>query len=157
SEKAEHIWLFHEDFFTLFGYVNDKAPRFRGLHEYFVGWYGMAKEEAAKTSGPQLDQITVAPALDLAMIGAGGLMGIRAGASLMIGAVLNYIILVPWMIDTGDILTDPKRGVYTLRTVTQWSLWPGVAAMVVVSFAGLAAKPSVITGAFHGLFGKKKD
>ena len=37
------------------------------------------------------------------MMAAGGLMGIRTGVSLLVGAVINYCLLAPWMIQRGDI------------------------------------------------------
>lgn len=132
DEGAKRIWVLHEDLFQLFGLTGDRVPTFRGI---------------------KMNQLTVVPALDLALMGAGGLMGIRAGASLLIGAILNYLILVPWMIDLGDI--KPVNGAYSFRVITTWSLWPGVAAMVVASFVAFFAKPAVITSAFHGLFGKR--
>ena len=134
KEGTGRIWLFHEDLFELFGLMGDKTPKLRGV---------------------PLSQLTIVPALDIAMIGAGGLMGIRAGASLLVGAILNYVILVPWMIERGDIQTSPE-GVYTFRTITQWSLWPGVAAMVVASFVAFLSKPASIVSAFHGLRGKRR-
>lgn len=139
------LWVLHEEFFKLFGVAEDKIPKIRGV---------------------ALTQLTIIPAFDIAMIGAGGLMGIRAGVSLMIGAILNYAILAPWMIELGSI--TPKIGaggkaligpngefIYGLRQITLWSLWPGVAAMVVASFVSFFSKPDVIIGAFRGLTGKK--
>lgn len=134
DEGSKRIWVFHEDLFQLFGLTGDRALTWRGI---------------------KLSQLTVVPALDLALMGAGGLMGIRAGASLMLGAILNYLILAPWMISVGDI--KPVNGAYGFRVITQWSLWPGVAAMVVASFVAFFAKPAVITSAFHGMFGKRSD
>ena len=43
-------------------------------------------------------QLALSPALDLAMFGAGGLMGIRAAGSLLLGHVLNFVVIVPGMI-----------------------------------------------------------
>jgi uncharacterized oligopeptide transporter (OPT) family protein len=107
-------------------------------------------------------QMTITPALDLALMGAGGLMGIKAASSLFIGAVLNYCILCPWMATQGEIL--PRTGsieagdaTYGMRVVTLWALWPGVACMVVASFVAFFAKPQLIIGAFKGMFSKKKD
>ena len=134
DEGSKRIWVLHEDLFQLFGLTGDRALTWRGI---------------------KLSQLTVVPALDLALMGAGGLMGIRAGASLMLGAILNYLILAPWMIEVGDI--KPVNGAYGFRVITQWSLWPGVAAMVVASFVAFFAKPAVITSAFHGMFGKRRD
>lgn len=116
-------------------------------------------------------QLTITPALDVALIGAGGLMGIRAGVSLLIGGILNYFILVPWMIHRKDILpSKPPEGFaeavmspalldgmnYGMRQITLWSLWPGVTIMVVASFVVFFAKPKIIFSAIAGLFRKKK-
>jgi len=107
-------------------------------------------------------QLTITPALDVALIGAGGLMGIRGGVSLLIGSVLNYFILVPWMASIGEL--KPLRGtleagdaVFGLRQITLWSLWPGVSCMVFASFVAFFAKPKVIIGAFKSLMGKKSN
>lgn len=133
SEGSKKMWVFHEDLFQFFGLTGSKTP---------------------KLGGVPMSQLTITPALDLAMIGAGGLMGIRAGASLLVGAILNYVILAPWMISVGDIKPN-ENGDFTFRLITQWSLWPGVAAMVVASFVVFLSKPAVITSAFHGLMGKR--
>lgn len=132
--KLESFWHFHEDLFPLFGLTGDKAPKLRGI---------------------DMKQLTISPALDIAMMGAGGLMGIKAGSSLMLGAVLNYVILVPWMIDLGEIKPKPD-GTFGMRIITLWALWPGVAAMVVASFVSLFSKPQLILSAFSGLSGKKR-
>ncbi len=116
-------------------------------------------------------QLTITPALDVALIGAGGLMGIRAGTSLLIGGILNYCILVPWMIHRKDILPSrPPEGFaemvlspaildgmnYGMRQITLWSLWPGVSIMVIASFVVFFAKPKIILSAVAGLFRRKK-
>ena len=43
------------------------------------------------------------------MIGAGAIMGIRAGASLLVGALIGYGILTPMAIKNGDIVHDPPK------------------------------------------------
>lgn len=113
-----------------------------------------------KLANIDIRQFTITPALDISLMGAGGLMGIRGGFSLLVGAVLNYVILAPWMASIGEI--RPVRGVvaegtavFGLRQITLWSLWPGVACMVVASFVAFFAKPKVILGAFKGVFGKR--
>ena len=156
----------------------------------FLDW---AKIPIPKLRGVELRQLTIMPLADVALFGAGGLMGIRAGSSLMLGAVLNYMILAPWMIELGEIKpkVDPAfapllwgpclspigtalPGIavdwqspigealskvgrkFSMREITLWSLWPGVAAMVVASFVALLSKPDVFVKAFHGLTGKKQ-
>jgi len=131
KEKVFHL---HEDLFKLFGLTGDRALKLRGI---------------------DVNQLTISPTFDVAMIGAGGLMGIRAGVSLLIGAVLNYVILAPWMIELGEIKPKADGITYGMRQITIWALWPGVAAMVVASFVSFFSKPDVITSAFRGLTGKR--
>ena len=130
----EKVWHFAEDLFDLFHVTEKNVPRLRGI---------------------DVRQLTISPALDIAMIGAGGLMGIRAGTSLLLGAMLNYFWLAPWMIQIGDIKAKADGISYGMRQITLWSLWPGVAAMVIASFVAFFSKPDVITSAFRGLTGKK--
>lgn len=130
----DKVWHLKEDFFQMFGLVGERSPKIRGI---------------------PVEQLTVSPALDVAMIGAGGLMGIRAANSLLLGAIINFCWLAPWMVEAGQIQKNAK-GLVTFRQITMWSLWPGVAAMVVASFVPLLAKPEVFVGAFRGLLGKKK-
>ncbi|HEY4259020.1 MAG TPA: OPT family oligopeptide transporter [Schlesneria sp.] len=130
KDKVLHL---HEDLFQLFGLTGANAPKLRGV---------------------DINQLTISPTVDVALIGAGGLMGIRAGVSLLIGAILNYVILTPWMIELGEIKPKPD-GTFGMRQITIWALWPGVAAMVVASFVSFFSKPDVITSAFRGLTGKR--
>lgn len=97
--------------------------------------------------------------LDLAMLGTGGLMGIRTAASMLIGMIINYAILAPLMIKNGDIVDRIVNGkvvsVNQREILTQWSIWWGVGIMVVGSLVALFAKPKVILDAFSGIFSKK--
>ena len=68
---------------------------------------------------------------------------------------MNYFWLAPWMIEIGDIKAKADGVSYGMRQITIWSLWPGVAAMVIASFVAFFSKPAVITSAFRGLTGKK--
>jgi uncharacterized oligopeptide transporter (OPT) family protein len=110
-----------------------------------------------------LKQLGINPALDLAMIGAGGLMGIRSATSMLIGGVLNFVVIVPWMISIGEIM--PKSGSVEAgdavfgRThiLNTWALWWGIVMMVTASMVALFAKPQVFVQAFQGIFGKKKE
>jgi uncharacterized oligopeptide transporter (OPT) family protein len=118
-----------------------------------------------KIAGITSSSLTVSPVMDLALMGAGGLMGIRAAFSLMLGAALNYCVLVPWMAhrkdvpltnvlnDRGEVIAQAIPGGF--RTITLWSLWPGVACMVVASFVVFFAKPQIIVGALRGMLGRK--
>ncbi len=109
-------------------------------------------------------QLGFTPALDLAMFGAGGLMGIKAAISMLIGMFVNFFIVVPWMIHLGEI--KPRSGVLEAGTavfgrthiLNTWALWWGIAMMVTAAMVSLFARPEVFVEAFKGLFaGKKKS
>jgi len=109
----------------------------------------------AKVPLPQLG-LTFLP-LDIAMFGAGGLMGIRAAGSMLLGMLLNFAVIVPLMIATGNL---PPRadGTYSrIHVVNTWSLWWGITIMVVASLVSLFAKPEVFTKAFESLRGGYGD
>jgi OPT family oligopeptide transporter len=109
--------------------------------------------------GTSLQQLTIRPELDIAMMGAGGLMGIRTGVSLMVGAVLNYFVLAPIMIQHGDILgTINASGetVYGFRQITYWALWGGVAMMTTASLFAFFSKPAMLLNAFKGMLGGRR-
>ena len=113
-----------------------------------------------KLAGVDIRQLALSPTLDLAMIGAGGLMGIRTGASLLLGAALNFVIVVPVMISLGEIV--PRAGTIVDGTalfgrahiLNTWSLWWGITMMVVASMVALFARPEVFVEAFRGLTGR---
>lgn len=94
---------------------------------------------------------------DVVMMAAGGLMGIRTGVSLMIGAVINYAILAPWMIERGDLKGILNEGAvhFGFKQITLWSLWGGVAMMTTASLWAFFSKPKVIFSSFGRLFGRK--
>jgi OPT family oligopeptide transporter len=107
--------------------------------------------------GVDIRQLALSPTLDFAMIGAGGLMGIRAGSSLLLGAVLNFVFVAPVMIALGEI--QPRAGSIAAGTaqfgrahiVNNWSLWWGITMMVVASLVALFARPDVFIAAFRSL------
>jgi uncharacterized oligopeptide transporter (OPT) family protein len=128
------------------------------------GWYYWLVEKGwaplPKVGVVELRQIGVSPALDLAMFGAGGLMGIRAGSSMFIGMLINFVIIVPWMATIGEIqplrLNDAGEPVFSrIHVLNNWALWWGIAIMVVASMVSLFAKPKVFVEAAKMVFGKR--
>ena len=101
--------------------------------------------------GTPLKDLTIQLDTSIVMVGAGGLMGVKTGASLMLGAVINYVFLAPYMIKQGVI-----HGV-GFKNITTWALWGGVAIMTTSSIYSFLSKPQVILSSFRGLFGKKKN
>ncbi|MGH7131926.1 MAG: OPT/YSL family transporter [Phycisphaerales bacterium] len=110
-------------------------------------------------AGIPMKELALRPALDLAMFGAGGLMGIRSGTSMLIGMLLNFCVIVPWMITIGEIQPakisaagEPLYG--RAHILNSWALWYGIVMMVVAAMVALFAKPQIFTEAIGGLFRK---
>ncbi len=89
--------------------------------------------------------------LDAAMLGVGALMGIRIASSCLLGALLNFALLGPIMIQRGEIA--PRLGLdgklvplSRVEILNQWSLWWGIVMMVVAALVGLCAKPEIFKG-----------
>jgi uncharacterized oligopeptide transporter (OPT) family protein len=88
--------------------------------------------------GLPLAQLSLRWDLGLVTVGAGALVGFRVGWSLLAGALLNYLVLAPWMAGLGVIApADPARGL-GFPDIARWSLWSGVPVMVVSSLVSLA-------------------
>jgi len=129
------------------------------------GWYYVLVERGLaplpKLAGVDIRQLALTPTLDLAMVGAGGLMGIRTAASLLLGAALNFVVVVPAMISLGEI--QPRAGAVAEGTalfgrahlLNTWSLWWGLAMMVVAALVGLFARPAVFVEAYRSLTGRR--
>ena len=121
-------------------------------------------------NGVNFEKLGVTLAFDLSMIGAGGLMGMRIAASVMLGMIANFLIIAPIMITQGEIV--PRNwsklvqtdGSYSMadavfgraHLTNSWCLWWGVSMMVTASMVGLFSKPKVLLSAFAGLVGGKK-
>ena len=63
----------------------------------------------------------------LIMLGAGAIMGFRAAWSMLLGALVNYGILAPWLYSRGVI--DSRLG---YKYIVAWSVWFG-SAMILTS------------------------
>ena len=125
------------------------------------GWYYALAEKGLaplpRLAGVDLRQLALSPSLDLAMIGAGGLMGIRTASSLLVGAIVNFVIIVPIMITAGQIV--PRSGTIAEGTavfgrahiLNTWSLWWGITMMVVAAMVTLFARPDVFVQAWRML------
>ncbi len=126
------------------------------LPEFLDEWVYKRLGYTPKILGTPITSLTLRPELDLPMVGAGGLMGIRTGGSILLGALVNYALLAPWMIDRGDILPNVK-GTIGFKEITFWSLWGGVAMMTAASLVTFFGKPAILIGAFTKLFRRREE
>jgi uncharacterized oligopeptide transporter (OPT) family protein len=99
--------------------------------------------------GTPLKDLTVRFDTSLVMIGAGGIMSMKSGISLLLGAILNYCIIAPYLIKVGIIEHA------NFKSITMWSLWFGAAMMTSSSLYSFFAKPTILAEAFRKFFGKK--
>ncbi|RPJ46769.1 MAG: OPT family oligopeptide transporter [Candidatus Latescibacterota bacterium] len=120
------------------------------VNDYWQHWDDFIYAFATpKILGTPLRDLTIRWDTEIVMVGAGGLMGIRTGVSLIIGAVLNYFILAPILVQKGIIVETGFRG------ITMWSLWGGVAMMTTASLFSFFSKPQMLISAFRNI-GRKK-
>lgn len=94
-----------------------------------------------KVSGIQLNQL---PGFgfepSVLLIGAGMIVGLRVSTSMLIGAVLLYVVIGPRIIETGDIKAPAE--------LLRWSLWTGTAIMVASGLTAFALQWRTIISAF---------
>lgn len=96
--------------------------------------------------GTPLRELTISIETSIVMIAAGGLMGIKTGLSLLVGACVNYLVLAPVMIAEGVI---EGTG---FKNITMWSLWGGVAMMTTASLFSFFSRPQLLLSAFNHIF-----
>jgi OPT family oligopeptide transporter len=78
----------------------------------------------ARLGGQPLERLTIGAELSLIMLGAGAIIGLRVGVSLLIASVVCYGVLGPWVLGQEPAWINPDRFRQT------WSLWPGVGLLV---------------------------
>ena len=85
----------------------------------------------------------------LLMIGVGALIGIRAGASLLLGAVVGWGLVAPLIVERGLATPGDVAGVW-FGSLIKWMLWPGVALMVASSLTSFALSAPSVVAALRG-------
>ena len=116
----------------------------------------MLRELGAKVSGNLVEfaypvfgdrafQYTVGMEGSLLLVAGGALMGIRVAASVLLGAIINWCILVPIMHERGVIES------LDYRTMVSWSLWGGAACMVTSGLLAFALQWRSVVRALRGV------
>jgi putative OPT family oligopeptide transporter len=83
--------------------------------------------------------------MEAVLIGAGALMSLRAGWSVLLGAILTYGILAPSLVEQGIVAT------VNYKSIIAWTLWPGAAMLVTSGLTSFALDYKSIGRAFSGL------
>jgi len=103
--------------------------------------------------GEKMADLTIRMEVSPMMIAAGAIMGLKVCVSILIGAILNYFILAPWMYNMGYITSVGYDG------IVKWSLWGGAACMVTSALFSFAFQWKTVlraVGGISALWGKKK-
>ncbi len=83
------------------------------------------------------NNLTFALEPNLLMVGVGGLIGLRAGISLLIGGFIAYGVLSPMALSEGWATAGKPDGSW-FTALNKWLLWPGVTMMVTASLTSFA-------------------
>ncbi len=102
-------------------------------------------QEVYPLFGKKAMDYTVGAEGSLLLVAGGALMGIRVATSVLIGAILNWVILVPMMYKAGIIEA------LDYRTMVSWSLWGGASCMVTSGLLAFALQWKSIVRALSGL------
>jgi putative OPT family oligopeptide transporter len=101
--------------------------------------------EGVKLGGQPLERLTLGAELSLIMIGAGAIIGLRVGVSLLVGAIVCYGVLGPWVLGQDPGWIDPNRYRQT------WALWPGVGLLVASGLTMFFLRWRTVVRAFANL------
>lgn len=112
--------------------------------------------EKAGVSSMSFGNLTLSIEPTLLMYGVGAIVGIRTGLSMLLGAIVSWGLLLPFVLDNGWAdpgSADPSRSWFT--TGVKWLLWPGVAMMVTSALTSFSFSWRSILNAFTGGDGER--
>lgn len=110
-----------------------------------------AKGALAQSGAAKVSLYNLGFALDpsLLLFAMGGIMGFRAGASVLLGALVSWGVLGPYALERG--WAEPGNPDATwFSSVNKWMLWPGVAMMVTCSLTSFAFSWRAVLRALTG-------
>jgi OPT family oligopeptide transporter len=100
--------------------------------------------------GHDLVKWTIAIKTEVVLLGAGALMSFRTGWSMLLGAIVNYVLIAPALFEHG--LVKPIGGKpVSYAAIIDWTLWPGAAILVGAGLTSFALDYKSIARAFTGL------
>lgn len=88
----------------------------------------------------QLERLTFTADPSMLLLGFGAIIGIRVGLSLLLGALLAWGGLAPWLLAQGLVQLPADASGPQFAALVEWLLWPGVSLMVCSTLASLAIR-----------------
>lgn len=89
---------------------------------------------------PALERLTFSFDPSLLLLGFGGIIGLRVGLSLLLGTLLAWGGVAPWLLSSGVAALPAEASGPQYAFLVQWLLWPGVSLMVSATLAALAVR-----------------
>ena len=87
-----------------------------------------------------LERLTFTADPSLLLVGFGGIIGLRVGLTLLLGALLAWGGLAPWLLAEGLVIVPAGSTGPQFAALVEWLLWPGVSLMVCSTLASLAIR-----------------
>lgn len=87
-----------------------------------------------------LERLTFTFEPSLLLVGFGGIIGLRVGLSLLLGALLAWGLLTPWLLAEGLVRLPAAADGPQFAVLIEWLLWPGVSLMVCATLTSLGVR-----------------
>lgn len=87
-----------------------------------------------------LERLTFTFEPSLLLVGFGGIIGLRVGLSLLLGALLAWGLLAPWLLAEGLVRLPAAADGPQFAVLIEWLLWPGVSLMVCATLTSLGVR-----------------
>lgn len=115
-------------------------------------WPARGALATTQVSGVSLKNLGFVLDPSLLMIGFGAIIGLRAGVSLLFGAVLAWGVLGPLALTRGWALPgEASLDAFWFGPMVEWLLWPGVTLMVTASLTSFALSGRKAVSALPGI------
>jgi len=88
----------------------------------------------------QLERLTFSFEPSLLLVGFGGIIGLRVGLSLLLGALIAWGLIAPWLLAQGLVTLPAGAGGPQFALLIEWLLWPGVSLMVCATLTSLGLR-----------------
>jgi uncharacterized oligopeptide transporter (OPT) family protein len=101
-------------------------------------------------AGHEIAKWTISIKTEVVLLGAGALMSFRTGWSFLVGAIINYVVIAPVLLEHGLIKQIGGKPI-SYAGIIDWTLWPGAAILVGAGVTAFALDYKSIARAFSGL------